>query len=257
MDLNHSRTGSGQPLVLMHGIGMQWQAFRGLIEPLSREREVFAVDLPGFGGSATLPVGTSPHPKALADAVEGFLDLHGIERPVLGGLSLGGWVALELAKRGRARAVVVISPAGFASRPQQLTSRAQLVMARAVPRRAPRLVERAVRTRAGKAFLLSGMIGHPSRVPDEDAVALNRAVAAAPGWDATLRVITRSAFTGGERVGVPVTVVWGTRDRLLNHRQARRALAQLPRSRHVPLEGAGHLPMWDEPDALVRELLAV
>jgi pimeloyl-ACP methyl ester carboxylesterase len=101
------------------------------------------------------------------------------------------------------------------------------------------------------------MIGHPSRVPYEDALAMNRAVLAARGWDGTLRVITRNAFTGGERVGVPVTVVWGTRDRLLNHRQARRALAQLPRARHVPLEGAGHLPMWDEPDALVRELLAV
>jgi pimeloyl-ACP methyl ester carboxylesterase len=256
MQLNHHRGGSGEPLVLMHGIGMQWQAFNGLIGPLSRERDVIALDLPGFGGSPTLPIGTPPHPKALADAVEGFLDLHGIERPVLGGLSLGGWVALELAKRGRARAVVVISPVGFASPVEQLTLRAQLVLARRIPQLAPGLVERLVRTRAGKAVMLSGMIGHPSRVPYEDAMAMNRAVVAARGYAGTLRIITRDCFSGGNEVDVPVTVVWGTRDRLLSHRQARRALAQLPRSRHVPLEGAGHLPMWDEPAALVRELLA-
>jgi pimeloyl-ACP methyl ester carboxylesterase len=256
VELSHSRTGSGEPLVLIHGIGMQWQAFNGLIGPLSREREVIAVDLPGFGASPTLPIGTPPHPKALARAVAAFLDSQGIERPVLGGLSLGGWVALELAKLGRARALVLISPAGFASPAQQLRSRVQLVATRALARRVPRLIERGLRTRAGASLLLSGTIGHPERVPYEDAVALNRTVAAAPGFDGTLHQITRDRFSGGDRVGVPVTVMWGTHDRLLSHRQARSALKQLPRARHVLLQGAGHLPMWDEPDALVRELLA-
>jgi pimeloyl-ACP methyl ester carboxylesterase len=57
-------------------------------------------------------------------------------------------------------------------------------------------------------------------------------------------------------VRVPVTLVWGTRDGILFPWQAKRALRELPDARLVPLPGAGHVPTWDDPDAIVRELLA-
>jgi pimeloyl-ACP methyl ester carboxylesterase len=76
-----------------------------------------------------------------------------------------------------------------------------------------------------------------------------------PGFAATLPAITSGRFAHGDEVRVPVTLVWGTRDLVLLPWQARRALAELPDARLVSLPGAGHVPMWDDPDALVRELL--
>jgi len=68
--------------------------------------------------------------------------------------------------------------------------------------------------------------------------------------------VSLEGFTGGEQVDVPVTLLWGTHDFVLLPRQARHALKELPNARLVPLEGAGHVPMWDEPHAIARELLA-
>lgn len=257
MELSHHRVGSGEPLVLLHGIGMQWQAFASLIGPLSREREVIAIDMPGFGASPTLPIGVVPSADAIADAVAAFLDSKGIEKPLVCGLSLGGWVGLELARRGRARALVLISPAGFATPAEGPLVRAQLKLSRLAATRGLPALKRMLNTRVGAAVALSGMIGHPDRVPYDDAVAMSEAVAASTGWDGTLRATTEKRFTGGDAVDVPVTLLWGTKDRLLPpKRMAPRLLAQIPHARYVPLEGAGHLPMWDAPDVLVGELLS-
>src|SRR5215213_2318896 len=111
MSLAHVRRGSGPPLVLIHGIGSQWQMWQPVLDRLARERDVIAVDLPGFGDSPPLP-GT-PSVEALAGAVAELLGELGIERPHAAGNSLGGGVALELGRRGDARSVCVLSPAGF------------------------------------------------------------------------------------------------------------------------------------------------
>src|SRR2546423_4512162 len=108
MGLAHHRAGDGEPVVLIHGVGSQWQVWQPLLPALEREREVIAVDLPGFGESASLPIGVVPNATALADVVAAFMDELGIDRPLIGGNSLGGWIALELAKRERARAVVAV-----------------------------------------------------------------------------------------------------------------------------------------------------
>src|SRR5687768_11005499 len=80
---------------------------------LERKFDVLAVDLPGFGYSPPLPPGTESTPEALADAVQAAMDEVGFERAHIAGNSLGGWIALELARRGRALTVVSISPAGL------------------------------------------------------------------------------------------------------------------------------------------------
>jgi pimeloyl-ACP methyl ester carboxylesterase len=82
-------------------------------------------------------------------------------------------------------------------------------------------------------------------------------LAQAPGWEATLPISREYVFRdGAELDGVPVTIGWGTRDRLLIPRQAERARAMLPRARHVPLPGCGHIPMSDDPDGVAALLLA-
>src|SRR5215218_8516885 len=107
--LEHSRTGSGPPIVLIHGIGLDREVWDPLVPLLAHEHEVIAVDLPGFGASA--PLAGAPSVEALAAAVEEL----GLERPHVAGNSLGGGIALELGRRGWARSVCAISPIGFAA----------------------------------------------------------------------------------------------------------------------------------------------
>jgi pimeloyl-ACP methyl ester carboxylesterase len=198
-----------------------------------------------------------PSAAALAGAVAEFLDGLGIERPVVGGSSLGGWVALELAARGRARAVVGVSPAGFATPWESAFTRAHLAASARSARLAPRLIERLLRRPGGRKLAFGGLIGHPERISVAAALGATRNLASSPGFDATLATITRDRFRHAGKVAVPVTLLWGTRDMVLFPWQVRRALRELPRARHVPLPGAGHVPTWDEPETIVRELLAL
>jgi pimeloyl-ACP methyl ester carboxylesterase len=256
VELNHHRAGSGEPLVLIHGVGSQWQMWEPVMEALARERDVIALDLPGHGGSPTLPAGVVPNASALAAAVAEFLDGLGVQRPVVGGSSLGGWVGLELAARGQARAVVGLSPAGFASRWESALARHHLAANARSARLAPGLIERLLRRPGGRRLAFGGLIGHPDRLSVAAALGATRNLASSPGFDATLATITRDRFKHAAKVGVPVTLLWGTRDLILFPWQVRRALRELPRARHVPLPGAGHVPTWDEPETIVRELLA-
>src|SRR5690349_7795608 len=104
--LEHTRTGSGPPILLMHGIGMDRTVWDPVVPLLAREHEVVAVDLPGFGTSAPLTGAVTV--AALAAAVEEL----GLERPHAAGNSLGGGIALELGRRGSAASVCAISPIG-------------------------------------------------------------------------------------------------------------------------------------------------
>src|SRR6266511_1402902 len=105
------RGGEGEPLVLIHGIGSCWQVWEPVLPALEARHDVLALSLPGYGRSPALE--GEPTVPALVDAVERVLDDAGIDAAHLVGNSLGGWIAAELALRGRARTVVAISPAGL------------------------------------------------------------------------------------------------------------------------------------------------
>jgi pimeloyl-ACP methyl ester carboxylesterase len=256
MGLAHHRAGAGEPVVLIHGVGSQWQVWQPLLPALERERDVIALDLPGFGGSPSLPIGVVPNASALADAVAAFLDELGIERPVIGGNSLGGWVALELAARERARAVVAVSPAGFAEGWENVVGRMQLLNAwRGARMRG--VTEWMIRRPRGRVLAFGSMMGRPGNLPIGAGLEASRNLAESVAFENTVATLTRDRFRDADSVRVPVTLVWGTHDLVLFPWQARRALRELPNARHVPLPGAGHVPTWDDPDAIVRELLAV
>src|SRR5207237_6606895 len=104
--------GAGTPLVLLHGVGGTWRVWRPVLPLLERWHAVFAPTLPGHCGANRLPAGVAPSIDALADGVAEQLDRAGIDRAHIVGNSLGGWIALELARRGRARSVVLFGPAG-------------------------------------------------------------------------------------------------------------------------------------------------
>src|SRR3954452_18278404 len=106
-----------EPLLLIHGLGGTRSIWEPVIPLLEGEREVHAVDMPGFGGTPPLPEGEEATAANLAHAVHDECLRNGVERPHVAGNSLGGWVALEMGRFGWAASVTALSPAGLWSRP--------------------------------------------------------------------------------------------------------------------------------------------
>jgi pimeloyl-ACP methyl ester carboxylesterase len=253
--LAFDRTGRGEPLVLLHGQGFSRRCFDPVVPLLAAERDVIAVDLPGHGQSPRQPQGAGNAPRDLAVAVGELLDQLGLATAYVAGNSSGGWVALELGKLGRARTVTALAPAGLWRRAAPLHIRAGMRQSRLVARIVRRLFPNAPRTRPGRAFAAMQVSGHPFRVPYEPARDTVRAMASAPGFRETLRALEKDRFTGGAEISVPVTVVFGARDRVLLPGVARHREELPDQTRWVRLRGCGHVPMVDDADATAALLL--
>jgi pimeloyl-ACP methyl ester carboxylesterase len=251
--LNFERTGSGPPYVLLHGLGGEHCVWEPVLEPLAERHDVIAVDLPGFGRSRALPDDVVPSPSQLAGAVAGLLDELGIADAHVAGNSLGGWVALELAKAGRARTVAGICPAGLWSAPLARGGQ-QVVRGRAhrLARRARPLIPVAMLSPALRRTVLSPFVAHPDRVPYSAAWRMISSYARATAYEATSAAMRADHFTGAEQVTVPVTLAFGERDRLI-----RPVRTSIPHARTVVLPDCGHIPMWDDTPLVTQILLDV
>ncbi len=256
MQLAHDRLGSGPPLVLLHGIGSRRGVWKPVVAALAREREVIALDLPGFGDSPPLPAGVAPNIAALADAVVAFLAEQGLERPHVAGNSMGGGISLELGRRGAVASVAALSPIGFWDGWEIPYGRVVLRTSRWLARHLGDQMIRAVQSPAGRQALLGMTYGKPRRRDPAEAAADIAALRASPAFDETLPLIRDFHVRDDAGLDVPVTIGWGTADRLLIPRQAQRARVALPRARHLPLPGCGHVPMSDDPAAVAALLLA-
>ncbi|MDT0610962.1 alpha/beta fold hydrolase [Streptomyces lancefieldiae] len=253
--LAHTRVGTGEPLLLLHGIGHHWQAWGPVVDILATEREVIAVDLPGFGQSSALPRGLPHDLPTTTEVLSAFCAALGIDRPHVAGNSLGGLLALELGRRNLVRSVTALSPAGFWTQAERRYAFGVLRGMHRTARGLPLpLVERLSRTAAGRTALTSTIYARPGRRSPEAVVAETLALAHAEGFHETLRA-GRSVLFTDDVPGIPVTVAWGNRDRLLLPRQGVRAKHTIPRARLVRLPGCGHVPMNDDPALVARVLL--
>src|SRR5436189_5944486 len=167
--LNHERRGWGPPLVLTDGIGSQWPAWAPVLDGLAAQREVIALDLPGFGASPPLPAGMTPTVPALADSVMELLEQLEVSRPHVAGNSMGGWIALELARRGVVASATALSPAGFWNRREVAYSRASLRLTVRVARALAPVADRLTSRAAGRTRVSSQGAARPWRIPAPDA----------------------------------------------------------------------------------------
>ncbi|HEV7585001.1 MAG TPA: alpha/beta fold hydrolase [Solirubrobacteraceae bacterium] len=253
LSINHHRQGTGPPLVLLHGVGHHWQAWRPVIDLLADEFEVIACDTPGFGRSSQLPASIEPTIAAYVDAFEWFFVELGLERPHVAGNSMGGAIALELARRRAVRSATAISPAGFWTPLERRFAQASLrLLANMPPALRPAVIALARRP-AGRRALFTQTFGYPTRLPAEEAVGTLKDAWASPAFAATLDAFSEYTFGEPDELrGVPVAVAWGRLDRLLPYRtQAPRARAMLPWATNVTL-GAGHVPFFDDPAAVAE-----
>jgi pimeloyl-ACP methyl ester carboxylesterase len=100
-NMNYIRRGAGKPLLLIHGLGGNWRSWNPILDGLAKEREVIAVDLPGFG--ETPPLSGEVSIRTLADSVTEFLRVNSLTGVDAVGSSMGARLVLELARRGAAR----------------------------------------------------------------------------------------------------------------------------------------------------------
>jgi len=253
MTIAHDRGGSGEPLLLVHGFGSYRGSWAPVREALERERDVIAIDVPGFGES---PADVDhPTPPRLAERIARFLDELGIERAHVAGFSMGGWIALELNKLGRTLSTCAICPAGFFNRRERAFTKRSLQNARLTLRVAGPRLDRALASPAVRRAALRQFFEHGDRMTADEARAATAALTGARGFDTTIEALHEGHFTGGAAVVPPATVAWGDKDKLLLPRQAERARRAIPQARHLWLPGCGHAPMVDDPQTTARAIL--
>lgn len=257
-ELVYERHGSGEPIVLLHGLGSRRKAFAPVIDRLAGERELIAVDLPGFGESRPDPAGTKLTVADYANRVEDFWTEAGLERPHVAGNSLGGAIALELGRRGVARSVTVFSPIGFWGKAGQAWCRNNLRAGFRLGQKMPEPPSAAVELFFTRLSLFVSSFGKPFKTPAEEVLGTRDDALAAPGFLDALDFGLEYWFRDPAELGaLPVTVAWGRRDVLLPYwTQAPRARRLLPRARHVTLAGCGHVPFYDDPKLCAEVLRA-
>ncbi len=255
MEMHHIRRGTGKPLLLIHGLGGSWRTWMPVLDRLAAEREVIAIDLPGFGETPPLPGEVSM--DTLAEAVTSFLATHDLTGVDVAGNSMGARLVLELARRGVVGATVSLDPGGFWKGWERgffyVTIAASIRLVRLLQPVMPRLTGHPV----GRTLLFAQLSARPWDIPPELALVEMRTFAASPSFDELLR---RLSFgppqQGPDSTPGPVAIGWGRKDRLCLPRQAKRAMERFPNARLHWFEGSGHFTHWDAPAEAARLILA-
>jgi pimeloyl-ACP methyl ester carboxylesterase len=255
MDLHTVRRGSGDPYVLIHGIGSRAEVWEPVMDALAAHFSVVAVDLAGFGQSRAQVQG--PTIDRQAEAFAGWLRDEGLDGCHAGGNSMGGAISLELARRGVVRSAVAIAPAGFWTGRERRWCQDSLARAKAQIGLLRPVVPALASNPVGRTAFGWQLFGRPWAAPPAELVAASDALLGAEAFDEALALFDDYTFHDAEELAaVPVTIVWGARDRLLlARRQAARARRVLPGARHEWVEGAGHLAMWDAPSQIAALLV--
>jgi pimeloyl-ACP methyl ester carboxylesterase len=244
------RGGSGSPLVLLHGLGDTWRSWELVLPALERRHDVLALTLAGHAGGPAIEGEITE--AVLADAVESALDDEGLETAHIVGNSLGGFVALQLASRGRAETVVALAPAGGwrpADHSLGQTLSLQSRMLEGVKAAAPH-AQTMLSSARGRRRATEYITTNFEHIPAELlAHQLHGAASCVSGF-ALIDYARRAEWQlDAERITCPVRILWGTDDRLLPWPSAALRFREewLPHADWVELEGVGHCPQLDVP----------
>lgn len=253
--LAFERHGSGEPLVLIHGLTHRRQAWYPVLDELAEQREVILVDLPGHGQSPPLVTDGRPVADVLREEFKTFLVEQGLDRPHVAGNSLGGLIALHAGAEGDARSVTALSPAGFWRTPGQFAYTKQIFLqACALSARLGSRTELLARYRAGRNVMYGMLCAHPARVSPDQAIGDVRAFLRARP---TMKLLLEAAEPFEREIprDVPLTIAWAARDLVLPPWQAEVARRLYPHGEHIMIRGVGHVPMTDNPRFVAKVLL--
>jgi pimeloyl-ACP methyl ester carboxylesterase len=253
------RAGSGEPVVLLHGFTGTWHHWRPVLGELAARYEVIAPTLAGHAGGPDLDIPEHATIAVAADHLETHLDELGVGTAHFVGNSMGGALSLELAKRGRARSVVALSPGATweiggpePARIARFFAR-QVKLTRATAKQAPKIVARP----GPRRLAFRDIMRHGELVAPADARDLMRTSIECRVIDDVLRTLLagRAHLEGLETIGVPTRVAWAEHDRILPlPLHAPRARREIPGVDFLVLPKVGHVPMWDDSRLVVRTI---
>ena len=242
------RGGEGPPLVCLHGFTDTWRTWELVLPMLEREYEVLAPTLPGHAGGP--PITGPVSETVLGDGVERAMDEAGFETAAIAGNSLGGYLALELATRGRADSVVALAPAGGWVDDSYKETLAHFATMQELLKAAAPHADEIVSTDGGRRQATQFVTERYEHIPPELLAHQLRGAALCPAAAALIEHGLNAGWPlDAERITCPVRVVWGTEDKLLlwpsaAERYRRHALQQAD---WVVLDGVGHCPQLDVP----------
>jgi alpha-beta hydrolase superfamily lysophospholipase len=248
--------------VLLHGLNATWRVWRPVLATLEQRHEVLALTLPGHRGGPPLERGRPVSIAALADGVERILDATGVQSAHLVGNSLGGWLAVELGRRGRARSVVALSPAGGWLNSKDLRRVIRLLSAgRAmIDHRDALRLRQLIRRPRFRQLAFGQVMERGDLVPAGQALELIEDAAACVAFHGFVDWVrhTQALRPSAEPPSYPVRVAWAERDRTIPfHRYGIPFARALPAAELVTLAGVGHVPMFDDPQQVARTILEV
>lgn len=247
--------GAALPLLLLHPFTMSHHAWRSVAPVLAESFEVFAPTMPGHWGGLALPARDMDVPH-LADGIEQMLDDLGWDTCHIAGNSLGGWTAFELARRGRARSVTAIAPAGgWAGRtiPSVALGLGFLLSWPAIRLAAPYANDRALL----RSSYLRFVSGNVAAVSLEDSA---HAISAAYGCTGYVPLLWNALRHGAgaqglDEIDCPVQLVLCGRDRVVPARWfAQHFLDGLPHATVTRFDDLGHVPMLEAPDVVAAAI---
>lgn len=261
--INYVDVGSGdrEPVVLVHGLGGQWQNWLENIPRLAQERRVLALDLPGFG--------LTPEPEGEVSitgygrCVDAFCERLGLGQVAMLGNSMGGFIAAEVAIQfpERISRLVLVSAAGISTAdtlqtPILTLGRVVTAIATNSAARHRRLASRPMSRHAALALVAR----HPRLLKPDLAYEGFFKGAGKGGFDDALRASLDYDFRDRlPDVRVPTLIVWGEKDAIIPVRDANEFERLISDSRKVVMRDTGHIPMAERPQAfndVLTEFLA-
>ena len=255
--MNFVRRGSGGPLLMVHGLGSTWRNWEPILPMLTAQRDVIAVDLPGFGSSP--PLSGEVTIAELTDAVESFIAEHDLGDVDVVGSSMGARMVMEMARRGHHGTVVALDPGGFWSDRQVKVFGTTVSASIWLVRRLQPLLPMLANSRIGRTALLLQFSAKPWRIPPALVLQELRSFAQAPSFDAALKALVRGPKQQGAKAGSmngKVVVGWGRNDRVTPPSEAANAQQLFPDATLHWFGDCGHFPHWDQPQQTADLILA-
>ena len=225
-----------------------------MYDALSRDYDVIALDLPGFGSSPELPRGTLPTAAALADAVEREMDALGFTDFHVAGNSLGARTAFELAARDRVRSMIAISPDGLGTPVERVYQAIALMAGRLMATLLAPIATPLTSTGPGRSLFFLGERSRPWQLTAEDSRDLLLNFARSPGYLPAVAATVVDMPARLDQITCPVLILQGTFDPLVSM-QSPRYLAFVPQAQWRWLPGLNHVAISDDPTTVSRVML--
>jgi pimeloyl-ACP methyl ester carboxylesterase len=241
-----------RPLLLLHGVTMSAAAWDDVAPLLADHFDLIIPTAAGHRGGP--PVTGQATIRALTDATERLLDQRGLQSVHVAGNSMGGWMAIELARRGRAASVCALSPAGlWNAGDAHDRSRATLRRTKKLADATRFLTPALLKFGPTRRITMADIAVHADRSSHAQATRAFKDLVGCPAAEDLLN--TTENLQPLDPLPCPITVAWSAKDRIFPPATFMVIARQrLPHARFLTLPGVGHVPMIDDP-AIVAETI--